>query len=244
MAQAVSQRSILFPAIARGLSAIYGRTRSANLKAKIEGLTQLSLDERLLFIRHDPNFEDHGRTSPSLIAIVKLRLWKLAQSKLFDRRSTRQLKPTDNFSARSFQGTVTDAMLDEADSMIDEMASLADELDIEAISKPFGIWKELSEINMEDSSFLPENSADCFNDLLDTHESADLECLMLDDVLLGADTSDGDDEFPWDDELLYEDTDPFQNSLQEDAMQDHWQDLDVDLFQNEQYPHTNDDGFY
>lgn len=235
--QTLTQRSMLFPTISRGLSAIYGRIQSADLKGLIDQLTQLSLDERLLLTRNDPDFEKHGRTFSSLNAIVKLRLWRLAQRALFDPQATRRLKPTRHVGGLFLHGIVAEAMLDGVDltnAQLGEMP-LADECDYGSNSGYIDRSTEMDEMaGIEDNgSLLVEGGDNCFDNMLDMNGSAEPGEEMLDGPFLGFNVICDDEELLWDDEILDKDTDEFEELLLHDPLEVHTDDLDTDLFWND-----------
>lgn len=233
--QTLTRRSMLFPTISRGLSAIYGRIQSAGLKGLIDQLTQLSLDERLLLTRNDPDFEKHGRTLLSLNAIVKLRLWRLAQRALFDPRATRQLQPTRHVGGFFLHGTVAEAMLDGADLTNVQLGAmpLADESNYES---NFGYIDRSTEMagmvgkDMDNESLLVEGGKNCFDNMLDMNGSAEPVDEMLDGSFLGVNVVCDDEELLWDDEILDKDTNEFEELLVHDIGKFHTEDLDADLF--------------
>ena len=226
----MAQRSMLLPTISRGLSATYGRIQSANLKGLIDQLTQLSLDERLLLTRNDPDFEKHGHTSSSLNAIVKLRLWRLARKALFDPRATRRLKPTRHVNGLFQRGTVAEAMLDGADLPAQhEVMPMADECNYETKSGCINQSIEMAEIEIDDESLLLEGGNNCFDDMLDVDGSAEIGDEMLDGPFLGVNVVCDDEKFLWDDEILDEDIDEFEELFMNDTGNVHTEDLDVDL---------------
>ena len=232
----MSQRSILFPPIAHGLSAIYGRTQSVVLKGRIDQVTQLSLDERLLLTRNDASFERHGRTPSTLSAIIELRLWKLAQGRLFDPQSTRRLKPIHCFDGLSLQDVASEAMLDEAGpaDFQDATVSLVDRRNSETTSEDPGFPTSLSRLGVEDEGLLLEIGDSCYDEMLDIDESSELGDDMLDDIWLGSNVIYEDDEaFPWEDEILDIDGDQYENMLKENILKIHTEDADIDLFQED-----------
>lgn len=228
----MTQRSMLFPTISRGLSAIYGRTQSADLKGLIDQVTQLSLDERLLLTQHDSDFEKYGRTLSSLNAIVKLRLWKLAQRALFDPRAPRRLKPTRHVGGLFLHKTVAEAMLDGADPTTAQLGvmPLADERSHKTKSGNIGRSTEMAGIDIDNESLLLEVDINCFDDMLDMDGSAEFGDEMLDISLVEVNMVCDDEEFLRDDEILNEDTDESENLLGDDTGQIHTEDLHDDMF--------------
>lgn len=235
--QMISQRSSLLPTISYGLAAIYERTRSLSLKSKIDELKQLSLDERLMLIRDDPDFGTSGRSPSTLSTIFKLRFWQLAQARIFDAQSTRKLKPSQLSETSFSRDTASEAMLDEIGfpDFHDKVESstggnfqniLVETVDVAATKE------ELP--NQEVGLFLePEEDDD--GDMLDLNESFGYADDMLNFASLKPDWScDEDDKFPWEDEILDEDEEGYEDMLSWNATELDRCDERIDLFREAQ----------
>lgn len=235
----MTQRSMLFPTISRGLSAIYGRTQSAHLKGLIEQSTQLSLDERLLLTQNDSDFEKHGRTLLSLNAVVKLRLWRLAQRALFDPRATRRLKATRHVGGLFLHGIGAEAMLDGAGLMNAQLGAmpLTDECNYKTNWGYINQSTGMVGIDIGNESLLLEVDSNCLDDMLEMDGSAEPGDEMLDGPFLGVNVVcddeeflwNDDDEFLWNDEILNEDSNTYEDLFMDDTLQLYSDDLDDDL---------------
>ena len=192
-------------------------------------MTQLSLDERLLLTRDNPDFEAYGRKPSSLKSVLKLRLWKLAQRGLYDPKSTRQLKPIEVPGGLLLREIAPDAMLDEID-LAHSQSTAATSLDC----CDCGIAD--TESTMEDEDLMLEADSDVCDDylgcVLGMASSAELYDELLDTFPQCLHASIGEEDmFLGEDEILDQDEDEDEEMLSQGSSERHIEDVDIDLFQ-------------
>ena len=156
--QAVSQRSRLYPTIARALPPLYRRAKSQILKAKIERLMNVKQTE-LLHLGL-PKTEGCHITMRSMLAVIKARIWMLTQRTLFNRSAARRPKPLD-LTDRAYSQSI------ESQNMLDDRSVC----DLQEESELFTV-RENKDIFLEDGS------------LLDGEDALDDELLFEDDRLM------------------------------------------------------------
>ena len=230
--QMMYQRSILSPTIARGLSAIRERCRSIALKRNIDQLTHLSLEECLQLTKEASS---HDRTSSMLKTIIELRLWKLAQVRLYNPHSGRRLKPAQFPRERVPQARAGEAMLDETDEIDARsvVTLLTDDHDHGTATATGHLNADDLRLHMEDEFWKSELGDNDHGDLLDIVELFDLGDDMLDSLFVVPDVMCEEDMmFSEEDDILDEDYDLDDNMLKEDVAERHTEDMHVDLFQD------------
>ena len=195
----------------------------------MDQLTQLSLDERLLLTRHDPDFEAYGRKSSSLKTVLKLRLWKLAQRRLYDPKSTRQLKPIEVPRGVLLRKIAPDAMLDEIE-LAHVQSTAATSLDCCDCEIAETEW------TTEDEGLMLEVENDVCDDHLDCvlgiARSAELYDELLDTFPQRLHASIGEEDiFLGEDEILDQDEDEDEAMLSQRSFERDIEDVDIDLFQ-------------
>lgn len=195
-------------------------------------MTRLSLDDRLMLSRHDPEFTPQSRTG--LRAIIRLRLWTLAQRRLFDPRATRRLASSNGSRASLLHEADTDFMLEEnkpsdlnfaLGSSVDESADRTESLRLDRpVNDPC--------LCLEDEDFLLDQESVSDDDLLDLDEDFEPDEDMLDSILLGVETNGEPGEGSAFENNIFQDNDEFEEILKESTVESSTEDADEDLFQD------------
>ena len=190
---------------------IYRRAQQPRLREKILRLLEVSPGEYV--VDNLPDFSSHQNLTPALTAIIKARLWKLSQRRLFDRTAARYLKPLDCAGNAFKQNLVSQILLDEGypssqgQDVVNEAVELQEMLDEGYCSQKISSKVAPEEDNLgfeEDELMLEEDpwaSGLLFGDeddflihdvLWEEQDSID-ECALDDDLFYGEEsiTQDG-----------------------------------------------------
>jgi len=193
----LSQRNSLLPTIARAIPLIHRRARSPRLKDRIKRLLDVSPEEYVSEDLSEP--ANHQSITSALTAIVKARLWKLSQRKLFDGIAARKLKPlacADRACAdRAFgQSLGSQVILDEGHASIQGRDVVDESLQVrEMLDEGYCSQRTVLEVAGEDEDDLLFEGEDIMledglseSDLLFGEEEAELDNAFLDDDLFWA----------------------------------------------------------
>ena len=183
------------------MTLIYRRTQSLRLQDKIKRLLDFSpekyVTEEFLTLTSNQN------TAFALTAIVKARLWKLSQRKLYDRTAARRLKPL-GFTAKAFEQSLGSR------DILDGGYTSSQGTDV--LDQALGTQEMLDEgyCSQEMSSVIAND--DDKHLLLAAYDFALEEELDDSDVLFGEEDAGIDDDLCWEEE----DCTKNENSLEED----------------------------
>ena len=89
--QAIAQRNNYIPSIVRSIAAIHNRSKSFNLRSKVEQIAKISPEEHLRIFQQSSGIDCNPSTF--MTSIIKLRLWEISQRKLFNPDAGRRVKP-------------------------------------------------------------------------------------------------------------------------------------------------------
>lgn len=199
---------------------IYRRARSPRLKDKIERLLDVSPEE---YISEDlSNPSGHQNTTSALTAVIKARLWKLSQRKLFDHTAARRLKPLGCIDSAFEQSVGSQVILEEGyvssqgRDIIEESCEVREMLDEGYCSQEtiLKVAREHDDLLFEESRLGLEEEL-WANDLLFDEEEAEIDDGLLDDDLFWEE--DTVQEFPTDEGLFHNEYD----NIEDEVLDDH-----------------------
>lgn len=185
----MSQRNSLLPTIARAIPLIHRRARSPRLKDRIKRLLDVSPEEYVSEDLSEP--ANHQNITSALTAIIKARLWKLSQRKLFDGIAARRLKPLACADRAFGQSLGSQVILDEGYASIQGRDVVDESLQVrEMLDEGYCSQRTVLEVAGEDEDDLLFEGEDIMledrlseSDLLFGEEEAELDNAFLDDDL-------------------------------------------------------------